>query len=197
MVEGGEVDFSRAVPYPSVWSKNNIIAPSLHYTGLGLDCQRHMMKHRLALDIAVTISLIMIIDIPRTWAVLGEPVSSVETDRGALSGQLSITSTQLYTIHEITTSELVVREYVFRDTIFAVAWRGRRPPNLVSLFGSYFQEYQEVAAAAASNGPRMRGVTRLQGTHVVVEAGGHPGDIRGRAYIPSLLPSGVTIEMIQ
>jgi hypothetical protein len=155
------------------------------------------MKHRLALEMAVVVSLIMIIDLPSTWAVLGEPVSAVETDRVALAGQLSLIPAQLYTIQEITTSELVVREYVSRDTVFAVAWKGRRPPNLVSLLGSYFQEYQEAAAAATSNGPRMRGMTRIQGSRVVVEAGGHPGDIRGRAYIPSLLPSGVTKEMIQ
>jgi hypothetical protein len=114
----------------------------------------------------------------------------------ALAGQLSITPAQLYTIQEITTSELVVREYVSRDTVFAVAWRGKRPPNLVSFLGAYFQEYQEVATAA-SNGPRLRGMTRIQGSHVVVETGGHPGDIRGKAYIPSLIPSGVTKEMIQ
>ena len=155
------------------------------------------MKHRLALEMAVVVSLIMIIDLPSTWAVLGEPVSAVETDRVALAGQLSLIPAQLYTIQEITTSELVVREYVSRDTVFAVAWKGRRPPNLVSLLGSYFQEYQEAAAAATTNGPRMRGMTRIQGSRVVVEAGGHPGDIRGRAYIPSLLPSGVTKEMIQ
>ena len=155
------------------------------------------MKHRLALEMAVAFSLIMIIDLPRTWGVLGEPVSAVETDRVALAGQLSMIPAQLYIIQEITTSELVVREYVSKDMVFAVAWRGRRPPNLVSLLGSYFQEYQEAAAAAASNGPRMRGMTRIQGARVVVETGGHPGDIRGRAYIPSLLPSGVTKEMIQ
>lgn len=155
------------------------------------------MKHRLALKMAVAFSLIMIIDLPRAWAVLGEPMSSVETDRVAFAGRLRMIPTQLYTIQEITTSEFVVTEYVSRDTVFAVAWRGRRPPNLVSLFGSYFQEYQEAAAAAAANGPRMRGMTRIQGSRVVVETGGHPGDIRGRAYIPSLLPSGVTKEMIQ
>ena len=154
------------------------------------------MKHWLTLEMAIAVSLVMIVDLPRAWGVLGEPVSSVETDRMALAGQLSIIPAQLYTIQEITTSELVVREYVSRDTVFAVAWRGRRPPNLVSFLGAYFQEYQE-AAAAASNGPRMRGMTRIQGPRVVVEAGGHPGDIRGRAYIPSLLPSGVTKEMIQ
>ena len=157
------------------------------------------MKHRLALQMAVAVSLIMITDLPRAWAALGEAASSVETDRVGLAGQLSMIPAQLYTIQEITTSEFVVREYVSRDTVFAVAWRGRRPPNLVSLLGGYFLEYQEAAAAAAAaaNGPRMRGATRIQGARVVVEAGGHPGDIRGRAYIPSLLPSGVTKEMIQ
>jgi hypothetical protein len=155
------------------------------------------MKHRFALQMAVAISLIMIIDLPRAWAALGEAASSVETDRVAFDGRLNIIQAELYSIQEITTSELVVREYVFGDTVFAVAWRGTRPPNLVSLLGGYFREYQEAAAAAAANGPRMRGVTRIQGAHVVVEAGGHPGDIRGRAYIPSLLPSGVTKEMIQ
>jgi len=155
------------------------------------------MKHRLALEMAVAFSLIVIIDLPRAWAVLGDPVSSVETDRVALAGQLSMIPAQLYAIQEITTSELVVREYVSNDTIFAVAWRGSRPPNLVSLLGSYFQEYQEAAAVAASHGPRMRGMTRILGFHVVVETGGHPGDVRGRAYIPSLLPPGVTKEMIQ
>ena len=154
------------------------------------------MKHRLVLEMAVAVSLIMIIDLPRAWAALGEAASSVETDRVALAGHLSMIPAQRYTIQEITISELMVREYVSGDTVFAVSWRGRRPPNLVSLLGSYFQEYQE-AAAAASNGPRMRGMTRIQGSRVVVEAGGHPGDIRGRAYIPSLLPSGVTKEMLQ
>jgi len=154
------------------------------------------MTHRRALELALAFSLILIIDLPRTWAVLGEPASSVETDRVALAGHVSMTTAPLYTIQEITTSELVVREYVSRDTVFAVAWTGRRPPNLVSLFGSYFQEYLEAATAAAS-GPRMRGMIHLQGPHVVVETGGHPGDIRGRAYLPSLLPSGMTKEMIQ
>ena len=154
------------------------------------------MKRRRALELAIAFSLILFLDLPRTWAVLGEPASSVETDRVALAGHVSLTITPLYTIQEITTPEFVVREYVSRDTIFAVAWTGRRPPNLVSLFGSYFQEYQE-AATAASSGPRMRGMIRLEGPHVMVETGGHPGDIRGRAYLPSLLPSGVTKEMIQ
>jgi uncharacterized protein DUF2844 len=156
------------------------------------------MKHRRVLEMVVAVSLIMPIDLPRAWAVLGEPASSVETDRVAFAGQLSMIPTQLYTIQEITTSEFVVTQFVSSDTVFAVAWRGRRPPNLVLLLGSYFLEYQEAATAVAANGPRIRGgMTRIQGSHVVVETGGHPGDIRGRAYIPLLLPSGVTREMIQ
>jgi hypothetical protein len=138
------------------------------------------MKHRLALEMAVAVSLIVIIDLPRAWAVLGEAVSSVETDRVALAGQLSMIPAQLYTIQEITTSELVVREYVSGDTVFAVAWRGTRPPNLVSLLGSYFQEYQEAAVAAAANGPRMRGMTRIR-PPCRGRSGRSSGSIRGRA----------------
>ena len=155
------------------------------------------MKRWLALELAVAFSLIVIIDLPSTWAVLGEPASSVETDRVALSGQVRMIPEQRYIVQEITTSELVLREYVSGDTVFAVAWRGRRPPHLVSLLGAYFQEYQEASAAAASTGPVWRGGTRIQASHVVVETGGHTGDVRGRAYISSLLPPGVTTEMIQ
>ena len=36
------------------------------------------MKQRLALEMAVAFSLIMIIDLPRTWAVLGEAAGSME-----------------------------------------------------------------------------------------------------------------------
>ena len=78
------------------------------------------MKHRLALEMAVAFSLIVIIDLQRTWAILGEPASSVETDRVALAGQFRMIPAQLYTTQEITTSELVLREYVSGDTVFAV-----------------------------------------------------------------------------
>jgi uncharacterized protein DUF2844 len=155
------------------------------------------MKRRLVLEMVMLFSLLAIIDLPGAWAVLGEPASSVETDRLALAGQLKMIPAQPFTIQEINSVDLAVREYVSGDTVFAVAWRGKRPPNLVSLLGTYFHEYQEASAAAASIGPVRRGGTRIQASHVVVETGGHAGDVRGRAYIPSLLPSGVTPEMIQ
>jgi len=155
------------------------------------------MKHRLALEMVVIFGLIAIIDLPNTWAVLGEPASSVETDRLALAGQSKMIQAQHYTVQEITTSDLVVKEYVSGNTVFAVAWRGRRPPNLTSLLGAYFREYQEASAAAASTGPGRRRGTRIQAPHVMVEMGGHAGDVRGRAYLPSLLPPGVTTELIQ
>ena len=155
------------------------------------------MKRRLVLGVVMAFSLLAIIDLPSTWAVLGEPASSVETDRLALAGELKMIPAQLYTVQVITSSDLAVREYVSGETVFAVAWRGKRPPNLVSLLGTYFHQYQEASAAAASTGPGRRGGARIQASHVVVETGGHAGDVRGRAYIPSLLPPGVTTEMIQ
>ena len=156
-----------------------------------------MMRHRLALEMVLIVSLIVVLDLQKTWAVLGEPASSVETDRLAMAGQSKMIQAQHYAIQEITTSDFVVKEYVSGNTVFAVAWRGRRPPDLTSLLGVYFQEYQEASAATPSTGPGRRGGTRIQAPRVVVETGGHAGDVRGRAYLPSLLPPGVTTELIQ
>lgn len=155
------------------------------------------MTHRRIVEMAVALSLIAMMDVPHTWAALGEAASSVEADRLALAGLVKTLPTQRFTIQEITASDVTVREYVSGETVFAVVWRGRRPPNLVPLLGAYFQEYQEAATSAVSRGPVRRGGTRIQAPHVVVETGGHARDIRGRAYLPALLPAGVTAEMLQ
>lgn len=155
------------------------------------------MKHRPVVEMAMALSLIAIMDVPSTWAALGEAGTSVETDRRALAGTVRTLPAQGYSIQEITASDVTVREYVSGGTVFAVAWRGRRPPNLVSLLGVYFREYQEASAAAAATEPVRRRGTRIQAPHIVVETGGQARDIRGRAYLPALLPAGVTAEMIQ
>ncbi len=155
------------------------------------------MKHRRIVELAVALSLLAIMDAPSTWAVLGEAAPSIETDRLALAGTVKTLPAQRYTVQEITSPDVTVREYVSGETVFAVVWRGRRPPNLVPLLGAYFQEYQEASTHAVARGPVRRGGIRIQAPHVTVETGGHARDIRGRAYLPALLPAGVTAEMLQ
>jgi Protein of unknown function (DUF2844) len=128
-------------------------------------------------------------------AALGETADSVRVDRSALHGELAASSHRDFTIQRISTpAGIVVNEYVSgAGTVFAVSWRGPRPPDLSKLLGSYFAEYRD---AAAKPNPQRRHL-RIQTEHVVVESGGHMGDLWGRAYVPSLLPSGVSVEEIK
>ena len=70
---------------------------------------------------------------------------------------------------------------------------GRGLPDLSQLLGSYFAEYQTAAAAQRAQRQRLL----LQTEHLVVETSGHMRDLRGRAYVPALLPPGVSADEIQ
>jgi Protein of unknown function (DUF2844) len=129
------------------------------------------------------------------YAVLGAPADSVPADQARMEGKLATSSRPNFAVEQISTSSgTVVKEYVSpAGTVFAISWRGPRPPDLSHLLGSYFAEYQ---AAAAQIHPQRRPLRVTTGT-VVVEAAGHMRDLRGRAYVPSLIPAGVTTDDIQ
>jgi hypothetical protein len=130
-------------------------------------------------------------------ATLGEKASSIAKDRRALSAVKGSTATHdNYTVQELQSDANTVREYINADGIvFAVAWNGRVHPNLTSLLGSYAGDYK----AAKQQQPRRHGQrhSQVQGENVVVETGGHMRDLRGRAYLPSLLPEGVNLYEIK
>jgi hypothetical protein len=147
-------------------------------------------------------------------ATLGGPAQSIVVDQQALGGQVrmlnqpqSLTGQQAlkeqspvpsnpaYTVEQISTPNgVTVNEYLSPSgTVFAVSWRGPRPPDLSQLFGSYFAEYQ---TAAASPQPQRRHLL-IRTENLVVETGGHMRDLRGRAYLPALLPTGVSTDEIQ
>jgi hypothetical protein len=86
---------------------------------------------------------------------------------------------------------IAVSEFVGPDgKVFAVTWRGRRPPNLSVLLGSYFAQYQDAANAGvlAAHGLHHAFV---RGADVAVETAGHMRDMWGRAWLPAMLPPGV------
>ena len=130
-------------------------------------------------------------------AILGEHVDSVESDRKALSAVRHATVEQTeYTVHEIVSSRVTVREYVSSSGIvFAIAWSGHFPPDLNQLLGTYFPEYTE----AAKQVQRTPGRRHLSVTteNVIVETSGRMRAWRGRAYAPDLIPTGVNINEIQ
>jgi hypothetical protein len=133
-------------------------------------------------------------------ASLGQPAQSVETDSARMAGQLREVPApgRNFTIKEIAApAGLSVREYVSpAGLVFAVSWRGATPPDLRTLLGSYFSDYK---SAAAKN--RLRPGARYSALRtdsgLVVQTGGHMRALWGRAFVPTLFPSGVTEDDIQ
>lgn len=130
-------------------------------------------------------------------AALGENTDSIESDRKMLSaGHRNPTVLGNYTVHEISSDSTTIREYVSRaGMVFGVAWNGLTHPDLTPLLGSYDGEYRETLLQT----PRVHGrrYLRVKAQHVIVEKWGHMRNLRGRAYVPSLIPAGVNIDDIK
>ena len=139
--------------------------------------------------------ILAVFSVKPAHAVLGDGAESVVADQSALGGERSEVTHSGFTVEAITTAAgVTVNEYVSgTGTVFAVSWRGPRHPDLSLLLGSHLPEYQ---AAANQPATHRRGL-RIQTADVVVDTGGHPGDLWGRAYLPAQLPSGVGAEDIQ
>jgi len=131
------------------------------------------------------------------FATLGEPSESVEKDLRALSASPHAQITHNgYTVQEFASAACVVREYISPSNIvFGIAWNGFSNPDLSILLGSYVEEYRQNLNKA----PHMYGrpFSQEKTGHIVVEHWGHMRDLQGRAYVPSLIPTGVTIEEIK
>ena len=133
----------------------------------------------------------------RAHATLGESTDSVESDREALSAVGgAITVHNGYTVHNLSSESNAIREYVSPSgVVFAIAWNGLVYPDLTGLLGSYAAEYKE----ALRQTPREPGVRHLavKTDHVVVQKWGHMRNLQGRAYVPGLIPPGVSINEIK
>ena len=142
-------------------------------------------------------SAISLAVVQETPAALGESADSVASDQRALSAGPGVTTVSPdYTVQEVTSDAVTVREYVSPSGIvFALAWNGLVRPDLTVLLGSYADEYE----TARSKTPRMPGRrnSRIETQRVVVETWGHMRDLHGRAYAPALVPQGVAIDEIK
>ena len=130
-------------------------------------------------------------------ASLGSNVSTVESDRAQMNASVQVTQHNSYNIHEIQTpGGGVVDEYVSSaGTVFAVSWHGQFPPPMQQILGTYFQQY----SAALQAQPQQYGhrPLNIQQPGLVVQTSGHMRAHSGRAYIPDMLPQGMTVNQIQ
>jgi len=148
-----------------------------------------MLKH--------SILVLALIALPvAAHAALGEPAASVPADSARLKASVRVLGTGgAYTVHELTLpTGTIVREFLNgAGTVFAVSWRGPFQPNLPALLGSYFATYANAPRSAGSN----RSHLAIDESNLVVRAAGHQRAFVGLAYLPRLLPPGLSASELQ
>jgi hypothetical protein len=130
-------------------------------------------------------------------AALGGTVATIDVDRDALQAVHRATTTrQGYSVAEVMSDASTVREYVSPSgVVFGISWNGYVHPDLTQLLGSYWGEYSNARQKVAREFGRKR--LHIATGHIVVEKWGHMRNLQGRAYVPSLVPKGVSIDAIR
>jgi hypothetical protein len=128
-------------------------------------------------------------------AVLGGPVESVATDQVKFQAKRAVIHNREYTVHVISGADgTLIREYVTpAGKVFGVSWTGPVMPDLSQLLGTYNTELHNTLHT--KRGHRNSAVVR--NPDLVVESSGHLRAFQGRAYLNSMLPSGVTQETVK
>ena|SRR5579885_1885970 len=128
----------------------------------------------------------------QAFAALGSSAASIREDQSRMNARVTVIQAQSYSVHILKSDiGVLVREYVSADgRVFAISWRGPFMPEMKLILGSYFREYR----SALISQPRQmrRSFVRLTRSTLVVESVGHLRDYSGKAYDPTLIPSGVT-----
>jgi len=148
------------------------------------------------LPLCTAVAVIMGCSLP-ALAALGGDLSSVEGDRVHMSAAVQVTHSGAYDIHAIQSpAGTVVEEYVSSaGKVFAVAWHGPFMPEMQQVLGAYYQQY---SAALQAQAPHYgHNPLNIQQPGFVLQTGGHMRAYFGRAYIPTMLPSGVQAEEIK
>jgi hypothetical protein len=114
----------------------------------------------------------------------------VASDQRHLGGERRSIAADAFSVEEIRSAMgTVVREYVGpAGQVFALSWRGPVRPDLRHLLGEHFAAFERASRSTA----RVRGPLVVRTGPLVVEMGGHVRDFHGRAYLPALLPDGVS-----
>jgi Protein of unknown function (DUF2844) len=158
------------------------------------------MKRRLRtlyFGFGIFISTLILAYASAAHAALGESADSIASDRKSLSAARGATiNRDGYTIQTIESDAAKVREYISPSgVVFGIAWNGMSHPDLTRLLGSYAGEYHD----ALRQTPHKPGRRHLQvkTNSIVVEKWGHMRNLQGRAYVPSLIPQGVSVDEIK
>lgn len=128
-------------------------------------------------------------------AALGGDAASVLADADEWHGDVHPAPQPGLDILEISAGGLMVREFLDRGVVFAVAWTGPVMPDLRRLLGANYAAY--VAALVAQEQAGLKRSLRVATPELVVESGGHLRAYNGRAYLPALIPAGLSTSLLR
>ena len=141
--------------------------------------------------------LILTLGTVPAWAVLGQYESSVSVDQQDMKSEDRVQVLQAYKVHELTSANgTTVREYVSPiGLVFGVAWQGPFMPNMEQLLGSYVTNLQ-TASKSQTQVRHLRGLI-VRTNDFVFASGGHMRFWKGSAFVPNLVPSNVSVEVVR
>jgi Protein of unknown function (DUF2844) len=144
----------------------------------------------------LTVACLLVQSFPHSArAALGAGADSVESDRVVMKGLTRPVPAGALQKQELQLpSGTVLTEYLnSTGTVYAVTWHGPSLPNLRQVLGNYFVNYQ----TAAQHPAVRRRVVILNSPDIVIESSGKMRAFTGRAWVPALLPSGISAADIQ
>ncbi len=102
-----------------------------------------------------------------------------------------------YTKHEVLlASGTTVREYANPvGIVFAVSWKGAALPDLGTLLGDHYPSFKAQTDQARRAGMR-RAPVNMERDGLVLQSMGHMRNFFGSAYVPALVPAGVSISNV-
>ena len=123
--------------------------------------------------------------------------SSVSVDQQVFRGSDHEVLHEGYRTHELTVADgAVLKEMISpAGLVFEVAWQAPRMPNVQQLLGSNMAALQ--VAMQANTHRRVGGPLIVRTQNLVFVSGGHMRSFHGYAYVPSLVPRGVSPEAAQ
>ena len=137
------------------------------------------------------------------YAALGGGVASIQQDAQALGAPVPrvppvpMTRHSNYDRYEISSDWLHLHEFVGRrGNVFALAWNGKRHPDLRTLLGEHFRDFQG-AIAQARKEHRRGGTIVVDSGDFHLEIGGHMMSVYGLIWLKDQIPSGMDLHEIR
>ena len=152
-------------------------------------------KGSAGLKLVLLLLVALLLGAPDVRACLGQTELRIREESRTLRGTLHRTERKGYSIIRIERQDAtVVTQYLNANgLVFGVTWQAPGVPDMKTLLGAYFPEFQRALRARGHrSGPLI-----LRTKNLEVESLGHMRAFHGRIYVPGLLPKELTAEVIR